>query len=192
MTAVPSSSSPRPLVTCDCRAFSFSASQVLNGDASNDDISCMHCRLVHEIILVYPFSGESTCTLPSYLDTKWVESGYIGIQREMVELRAKPGTQKWSILSQDLSCEIISTCSKPSSGRIVATCHNSFCSIKNGSGRLLENIDQKSSACLHLKTYSRCHEQLQAAGAYVDDPINDADENEQREGSTVCLLVNFV
>ena len=151
----------------------------------------MHTRLVHEILSVYPFSGESTCKLPSYLGKEWVERGFIGIRRELVELRAKPGVRKWSILSQDESCEIISTFTKPSSGRIIATCHNSFCVMRNGSGRLLENIDMNSSACLHLKTYSKYHNQIQAAGADVD-PINDAVENEQIEGSTVCLLVNVI
>ena len=100
---------PRPLVTCDCNAYSFSAAEAHNAD-SNVDISCLHCRLVHEVMQACPFPDlELTAELlPPYISGETITAKMGEAHKEITILKGKPGTRKFSILSQDSSCEIVS------------------------------------------------------------------------------------
>ena len=184
-------SSPRPLVTCDCSIYSFNAVEAHRSDQFGmNDISCLHCRFVHEVVqaCAFPELKLESNLLPHYIDYELVGAHIGEAQTEIIELKGKPGTRKFSVLSPDTVCEIVSEYKKPSSNRTIVTCHNSFCKINNSSGRVLENISN-SKACVHLKTYAMYVD----SGAVAEDCAEVNGDNmgeegdEQPENSSVCF-----
>ena len=200
VTALPSTG--EPIISCTCTTFTLIAGNLVNQVSSPadlqhgwDGISCCHCRLMADILSIYPMKYTSTrkVVAPTYLNSDWVSDGRLKEDDKNLKLISKGSVSKFCVVASDLSVVFITDFCKKSGDKRVVTCHNSRCMMGRSKGRELKSLLNSSDICTHLQQYRDMlldaesieigEDAFESEVPIEDEREDDNDDNEDNENN---------